>query len=258
MKTYRPYFCFVVACAILAGCSGNGGQKTFAFLKAGRDVLENTKAQLSQCSYPKPPLPPDPKIRMPFKERLAVIKAYHATLKAYLNTVVQDSQQSGHILTDAQTKMSELNSAGADIDAVNLTKNYENTLGAQFQVRVEIEALAQLDKAELNNAQQSRNLINSMVPGIIETVITGSPNFAVKSFINGVSKDIKENINRNQETQTHLGRLEDAVTNLKQDVGAAVTERSELVSTYKEKYSRLPWDDILPPESIQNTVAQNN
>jgi hypothetical protein len=258
MKTYKPYFCLVVACAILAGCSGNGGQKTFAFLKAGRDVLENTKAQLSQCSYPKPPLPPDPKIRMPFKERLAIIRAYHAALKTYLNTVVQDSQQSEHILTDAQTKMSELDSAGVDIDAVNLTKNYENTLGAQFQVRVEVEALAQLDQVKLDTTQQSKNLVDTMIPGIVETCITQNPSFAVKSFVNGISKNLKQDIDRNQEAQTHLGRLEDAVTSLKQDVGATVTERSELVSTYKEKYSRLPWDDILPPESIQNTVAQNN
>ena len=258
MKVHKRYNCLLIACAILAGCSGNGGQKTFAFLKAGRDVLENTKSQLSQYSYPKPPLPPDPRTRMPFKERLATVKAYHAELKNYLNAVIGNSQQSERILTDAQTKMSELNSAGVDIDAVNLTKNYENALGAQFRVRVEIEALAELDEAKLDNAQQSRILINTMIPGIVETCITQNPSFAVKSFVNGISKNLKQDIDRNQETQTHLGRLEDAVTNLKQDVGAAVTERSELVSTYKEKYSKLPWDDILPPESLQNTVAQNN
>jgi hypothetical protein len=79
----------------------------------------------------------------------------------------------------------------------------------------------------------------------------------VHSFLSGVSNDAKRDVQRNQETQSHLARLEGAVTTFKHDAADMVTERSELVTEYNAKYPKLLWNQLLPAP-VQTSKSQSN
>jgi len=223
-------------------------------LKAEHDILENTKVELKQCSNPKPPVPPDLSATKPkSRERGAEIKKYHDALNAYLNTVIQNSRQTVHILNDAETKISGLDSAGVGEDAINLTKSYESSFGDGVQVFVEIEILAKLEQTKLRQNGQSKLFI-PLVAGIIEKV---SPSTLAFTLIKDVLSDKKQQIDQDQETQFHLTHFQEAVATLNHDVADVITKRSELVTSDRAKYPNFSWNELLPTEIQTNRNGVN-
>jgi peroxiredoxin family protein len=242
---------------MLVGCARNDGRKTFEFLKAEHDIVENTKVELKQSIKPvRFPTPPVFSASVNRSERIAKTKQYHDALNNYWNTIIQNSQQAERILNDAETKISGLDSAEAGDDAINLTKGYESSFGDRVQVFVEIEALAKLEQTKLNKNEQS-HLIASVIPGILETVATDNPAFAVNSFLKGASSDLNQENKQDQEIQAHLTRLQEMMETFKHDSGDLITKRSELVTSYRAKYPKFSWDELVPTAGQTNTNKVN-
>jgi hypothetical protein len=241
---------------MLVGCARNDGKKTFEFLKAEHDILENTQVELKQCSNPKAPTPPVFRKGeiISGRERLAEIKNYRDALNAYLNAVIQNSQQAERILNDAETKISGLDSAGVTEDAINLTRSYESSFGDWVQVFVEIEALAKLDQAKLHQNGQSQ-LFPSLIVGILDMM--ENPAIGTGVILKGVTNDMKQQIERNQEAQSHFAHLQEAVAAFKHDSGITITKRSELVTSYGAKYPKFAWNEVLPA-TVQTNANKAN
>lgn len=258
MNKVKPLFCvFIICCiTILVGCARNDGKKTFEFLKAEREILENTKVELKQCSNPKPPTPPIFEATVNKQERReqsAKIKNYHDALNDYWNTVIQNSQKTDRILNEAETKISRLDSAGVGEEAINLTKSYESSFGDWVQVSIEIEALAKLEQTKLRQNGQSK-LFVSLIAGIIEKM---SPATLAFTNIKDVLSDQKQEINQDQEIQSHLTHLQEAVAVLNHDVADAITKRSELVTSCRAKHPQFAWKELLPAAMTANTNKVN-
>jgi hypothetical protein len=237
--------CIICCFIVLVGCARNDGRKTFEFLKAERDIIDNAKAELNKCSSPKPPSPlAVSKSKKLNREQLETEKAYHIALDQYLSLLIQNSQQAERILNDTETKISGLNSSGVGEDAINLTKSYEQSFGDTVQLFVEVEALAKLDQNKLRNNQQSK-LFAPFIAGILDAA-TGNPATGADVFLKSVSNAIKQEIEQDHEAQSHFIHLQEASEILKHDVGDAITKRSELITSYGAKYPEYSWNLLLP------------
>jgi hypothetical protein len=227
---------------MLVGCARNDGKKTFEFLRAEHEIIENAKIELKQCSNPKTPTPPVFSADVNHQERLAEIKKYHAALNAYWDAIIQNSQKAENIFSSAEIKVSGLDSTGVGEDAINLTKAYERSFGDAVQVFGEFEALAKLQQIKLHKNGQSQ-LFVSMVAGIIEKI---SPATTAFTLTKDVLSDQKQAIDKDQETQSHLTHLEEAVAIFKHDIADVITKRSELVTSYRAKFPKFEWNELLP------------
>ena len=172
-------------------------------------------------------------------------KAYRAAADQYLSRLIQNSQQIERILNDAETKISRLDSSGVGENAVNLTKDYEQLFGDWVQVYVEVEALAKLDQTKLRSSQQPQ-LIAPLLAAILDTAATDNPAVGAGVLLKSVSNDVKREIDRSQETQSHFARFQEAVAAFNRDLGRAVTERSELITSCQAKYPKYAWTSLLP------------
>jgi len=177
-------------------------------------------------------------------------------LNAYLNTVIQNSQQAQHILNDTQTKISRLDSAGVGEDAINLTKSYESSFGDWVQVFVEVEALVKLDQTRLRQNEQSK-LFAPLFAGILDAIVADNPAVGAGVFLKSVSNDMKQEIERNQEAQSHFAHLQEDVATLQHDIGDTITKRSELVTSYGAKYPKFAWNELLPA-TVQTKTNKAN
>jgi hypothetical protein len=61
---------------------------------------------------------------------------------------------------------------------------------------------------------------------------------------------MKQNIHNNQEAESHLLKLQEAMTALDRERSRTVTRRSELVTEFRAQYKGFQWDLVLP--SSQN------
>jgi hypothetical protein len=260
MNKEKLLFCASIICCVtmLAGCARNGGEKTFEFLKAEHDILENAQVELKKCSNPKAPTPPIYRQGQIIsgRERIAEIKNYRDALNAYLNAVIQNSQRAEHILNDAETKISGLDSAGVTEDAIDLTKGYERSLGDSVQVFVEFEALAKLDQTGLRQSEQPK-LLAPLLAGILDAMVAKNPAVGASVILKSVSDDTKQKIERNQEAQSHFAYFQEAVAAFKHDSGDTITKRSELVTSYGAKYPKFAWNKLLPATVQTNTNKAN-
>jgi hypothetical protein len=234
---------------MLVSCARNDGTKTYEFLKGENDILKNSEIELKKCLSPKPPIQPIFPAKVSRQERIAKIKQYHDALNNYLNTVIQNCQRGERILNGAEIKISGLDSNGVEEDAINLAKSYERSFGDGVQVSIEIEALAKLEQTKLRQNDQSK-LFVSLVAGIIEKVSLTTLAFTV---IKDVLSDKKQSIDQDQETQSHLTRLQEMVTTLNRDIADVITKRSELVTSYRAKYPKFAWNELLPIAIQTNT-----
>jgi hypothetical protein len=248
----------MISClTMLVGCARNDGRKTFEFLKAEHDIIENAKIELQQCSNPKPPIPPaflaGKGKQGGNREQSAEIKDYHAALNAYWNTVVQNCQQAERILNGTEAKMSGLDSAGVEDDAINLAKSYVRSIGDQVQVIVEVEALAKLEQPKLRQNGQSK-LIFSLVAGLLEKP---SPTALALTLVKDALNNQKQEIDQDQETQSHFTRLQESIATLNHDIADAITKRTELLTSYHAKYPKFVWNELLPTVMQTDTNQVN-
>ena len=252
MNTVKlSFWVSIISCiTMMVGCARNDGKKTFEFLKAEHDILENAKTGLIQCSNPKPPTSPVFSTGVNRQERLTEIRNYHAALNAYWNAVIQNGQRAEPILNGAETKISGLDSAGVGEDAITLAKSYERLFGDQAQVIVEIEALAKLEQTKLRQNGQSK-LFVSLFAGIIEKI---SPATLVLTLTKDVLSEKEHEIGQDQETQSHYARFQEAVVTLNRDIADVITKRSELVTSYRAKYPKFAWSELLPASVQTNTI----
>ena len=227
----------ILGIVILTGCSRNDGKRTFEFLKSEREVINDMREEFQKHSFPPPPTPIKLKGLMEYRR---------ADVVQYWNTVIQNSQQMRKVLNETQTKISALDSSGVEDDAINLTKNYEQLLGDTGQAWVELETLG---KEELQTEQKQNNshpILAELIPGIIKSIAAENPAPAVAAFGKVVSNGIQQKNTLNQELQSDVKHLQDALATLQHDGENMVTARSELVTTFNSKFPKYSWNFLLP------------
>jgi MFS superfamily sulfate permease-like transporter len=251
-----PLAIVVAAFSLLVGCGRSQGKKTFEFLKAEREILNNTNSTIKQHPKPKQPTPPDLSNDWTRSERADDIKAYRVAMAQYFGAAIQYSQQVEKLANEAQTKISRLDSSGIGDDAVDLTKDYEQELGSRVQECVEVEAILKLAQAELKENRQAE-LASHLLKGALVLAADYCTAGALTpmaltagagTFLKGVSSDVNRDSERNEELQSHYASLQKVVAEFDHYRGEVVTKRSELVTAYRAKYPQYDWSSVLPSE----------
>ncbi len=242
----------ILSTIALAGCSRQDGKASFEFLKAQHKIWENTKLELKKYSIPKPPSAPVFSRQTPLRQRMEDNKVYRDALDRYLSTVIQNSQESERLLSDAQSRISALNSAGIHPDAAALAKLYEHFLGDAVQVYVEMKALATIEQTELRQNNKD-DLITPLVIGILEAVATDNPSPIAGAFLKGASQNIKRQQAIKSQTESHLMHLQEVVAAFERDKSQTITKRSELITSFGAKYPGYPWNSLLPATAQSST-----
>jgi MFS superfamily sulfate permease-like transporter len=250
-----PLAIVVAAFSLLVGCGRSQGKKTFEFLKAEREILNNTNSTIKQHPKPKQPTPPDLSNDWTRSERADDIKAYRVAMAQYFGAAIQYSQQVEKLANEAQTKISRLDSSGIGADAVDLTKDYEQELGSRVQECVEVEAILKLAQAELKENRQAE-LASHLLKGALVLAadyctagaLTPALAAGAGTVFKGVVSDENRADQRNDELQSHVANLQKVVAEFDHYRGEVVTKRSELVTAYRAKYPQYDWSSVLPSE----------
>jgi hypothetical protein len=168
-------------------------------------------------------------------------KAYNEDLGRYFDAVAQRSREIEHILNDAQTKISRLDSSDTGDGVITLTKDYEQLLGDLVQWHVEIRAIAEIKKTELS---QNKKVVMDLAVDLIEAAMTET--LSAGAFLKSLAGELKQKIELDKALQSHHATLQKLVANLEHYRGEVVTKRSELVTSYRAQFPEFEWDLVLP------------
>jgi hypothetical protein len=234
--------------ATLSGCGRNDGAKTFEFLKAEQAILENTQKELKESPIPQPPIPPVLSEDASKRERVEAKKAYLKAEEAYLAALIGCCQQAERLLNNAQTDISRLDSSGVGEDGITLTEDYERNLGDCVQGCVELKAIATLYQENLleNKGQELLGAAFKAVVAMAMASETAGLSVGLEAFGKGILADVEQDNERGQKLKVHSARFQAIIAAREHDTAEMVTDRSELVTSYRAKYPEYQWDSILP------------
>jgi hypothetical protein len=234
-------------CAVaFVGCSHNEGKATFDFLKAEREIIDETVAKIRQLPFPKVPVTPGSARGMTVRQRKEAEKKYSEAMEQYCGGMIHTTDQVMALLNDAQTRLSRLDASGIDKGAIALTKSYDQLLGDVAQEMVEFKALITLARDEFRQKKQDP-VFKGLVVGVLEGIFTGSWIVGGREVLKSVSRDTQQKNDISREAEGQLLRFQEARSAVERDRSRTFTRRSELATTLRSRYAGFAWGLVLLP-----------